>query len=45
MRLLLLQDVRKLGHLGDIVDVSTGYARNYLVPQPLGTEPSRSWIF
>ncbi len=40
MRLLLLKDVRKLGHLGDVVDVSAGYARNYLLPQRLATEPT-----
>ena len=39
MKLLLLKDVRKLGHLGDVVDVRTGYARNYLLPQRLATEP------
>jgi len=40
MKLLLLKDVRKLGHLGDVVDVRTGYARNYLLPQRMATEPT-----
>lgn len=40
MRLLLMKDVRRLGHVGDIVDVKAGYARNYLVPQRLGAEPT-----
>jgi large subunit ribosomal protein L9 len=40
MRLLLLQDVRKLGHLGDVVEVSAGYGRNFLLPQCLATEPT-----
>lgn len=40
MRLLLLEDVRKLGHVGDVVDVKAGYARNYLLPQRLATEPT-----
>ncbi len=40
MRLLLLSDVRKLGHLGDVVEVASGYARNYLLPQRLATEPT-----
>jgi large subunit ribosomal protein L9 len=40
MRLLLLTDVRKLGHVGDIVDVSRGYGRNYLLPQRLAAEPT-----
>jgi ribosomal protein L9 len=41
MRLLLLQDVRKLGHLGDVVEVKAGYARNYLLPQRLATSRPR----
>ncbi len=44
MRLLLLQDVRKLGHLGDVVDVSAGYGRNFLLPQRLATEPTEENI-
>jgi large subunit ribosomal protein L9 len=42
MDLLLLKDVRKLGHVGDVVKVSTGYARNYLLPQRLATEPTEA---
>ena len=35
MKVLLCEDVKKLGWLGDIVDVTDGYARNYLLPQGL----------
>ena len=44
MRPLLLKDVRKLGHIGDIVEVKTGYARNYLVPLRLAAEPTEDNI-
>lgn len=44
MELLLLKDVRKLGHLGDIVEVATGYARNCLIPQLLATWPTEENI-
>jgi large subunit ribosomal protein L9 len=44
MRLLLLEDVRKLGHVGDVVEVKAGYARNYLLPQRLATEPTEENI-
>jgi len=33
MKVLLCEDVNKLGWLGDVVEVSEGYARNYLLPQ------------
>lgn len=42
--LLLLKDVRKLGHVGDVVKVRDGYARNYLLPQRLATEPTEENI-
>ncbi len=33
MDVILLEDIRKLGKLGDTVSVKNGYARNYLIPQ------------
>ena len=35
MKILLCEDIDKLGWLGDVVEVSEGYARNYLLPQGL----------
>jgi large subunit ribosomal protein L9 len=35
MKVLLCEDVKRLGWVGDIVEVNTGYARNYLLPQGL----------
>lgn len=42
MKLLLRKDIPKLGLCGDVVDVSTGYARNYLLPHHLALEPTKS---
>ncbi len=38
MKIILLQDVKALGKKGDLVEVSTGYARNYILPKKLGVE-------
>jgi len=35
MKVLLCEDIRKLGWLGDVVEVAEGYARNYLLPHGL----------
>src|SRR5690625_7245342 len=35
MKVLLQQDVEKLGSAGEVVDVKPGYGRNYLIPQNL----------
>ncbi|MEI7989788.1 MAG: 50S ribosomal protein L9 [Chloroflexota bacterium] len=36
MKVLLLQDVYKLGRAGDVKKVADGYGRNYLLPQGMG---------
>jgi large subunit ribosomal protein L9 len=38
MEVILRQAVEKLGHPGDIVTVSPGYARNYLLPRGFAYE-------
>jgi large subunit ribosomal protein L9 len=35
MKIILLDDVQKLGRRGEVRDVSDGYARNFLIPQKL----------
>ncbi len=32
MKIVLLERINKLGQMGDIVDVRSGYARNFLLP-------------
>lgn len=33
MKVILRQEFGQLGHIGDVVDVKDGYARNYLIPR------------
>ncbi len=33
MKIILKQDIAKLGFVNDIINVKNGYARNYLIPQ------------
>ena len=33
MKVILTQDVKDLGHKGDVLEVADGYARNFLIPQ------------
>lgn len=41
MQLLLQRNIAKLGRAGDLVEVSSGYARNYLLPQGLALVPNK----
>ncbi len=38
MKVILQEDVKKLGAKGDVVEVSDGYGRNYLLPRKLAVE-------
>jgi large subunit ribosomal protein L9 len=38
MKIILKQDVEKLGKAGDIVKVAPGYGRNYLIPKRIAVE-------
>ena len=31
MKVILLENVRKVGSIGDVIDVKRGFARNYLI--------------
>jgi large subunit ribosomal protein L9 len=44
MKVLLCEDIEKLGWLGDVVEVAEGYARNYLLPQQLATPATEANI-
>ena len=44
MKVLLRQNVSKLGHIGEVVDVKPGYARNYLLPLGLAASPTEGNI-
>ena len=38
MKLILLEDVKKVGRKGEIVEVADGYGRNFLLPRKLAAE-------
>lgn len=38
MQIILTQDVKALGKKGEMVNVSDGYARNFILPKKLGVE-------
>ncbi len=38
MKIILLQDEKKLGKKGDVIEASEGFARNYILPKKIGVE-------
>lgn len=44
MKVLLTDTIEKVGIVGTVVDVSEGYARNYLLPKKLATTPTQGNI-
>jgi large subunit ribosomal protein L9 len=45
MKIILLQNVNKIGKRGDVKEVSTGYARNFLIPKRLAIPATERAIF
>lgn len=44
MKCILLEDVQKLGKKGELVEVSDGYGRNFLIPRGLAEEATKGRI-
>lgn len=44
MKVLLVQNVEKLGHTGEVKEVSGGYGRNYLIPKGLAVLATRGQV-
>ncbi len=40
VKLLLKESIKHVGKVGDVVEVSAGYARNFLLPKDLAVEPT-----
>lgn len=44
MRVILREDVEKLGKVGEVVSVADGYARNFLIPRNLATTATKGGL-
>ena len=41
MKIILTTNIKKLGKIGDLVDVKNGYARNFLFPNKMALRDSK----
>lgn len=41
MKIILRDDIKDLGACGEVIEVKSGYARNYLIPNNLATQASK----
>ncbi len=41
MKILLTQDIERVGRMGEVVEVAGGYARNYLIPRGMAVGVTR----
>ena len=44
MKVLLTQTIERTGIVGEVIEVSDGFARNYLLPKGLGVQPTEGNI-
>lgn len=44
MKVILINDVEKLGKMGDLIDVKEGYARNFLFPKNLAIKETKEGL-
>jgi len=42
MKVILLENIRKIGSIGEIIDVKRGFARNYLISKKKALFASKS---
>ena len=45
MKVILLENIKKIGSIGEIMDVKRGFARNYLIANKKALYASKSNIF
>jgi len=44
MKIILKDDIAKLGSAGDVIEVKPGYGRNYLIPRNLAVEATQAHL-
>ena len=44
MKIILLENIRKIGSIGEVIDVKRGFARNYLIANKKGLYASKENI-